>query len=307
MTKILSGKQLSQNLQDELQQKVQKYFPNKDKYIAILFFGENSASKTYVKLKKKFAKNIGLHVEVFGQEDDKNTDFCEDLNIYKNQEYDSVVKIVELIQFLNFDKDCVWILVQLPLPDEFMKYKSQILSAISPKKDIDWLWGTLFGLSSIDLIDFVPATPKSVLYLLEKYDLWDMKGKTIAILWQSNLVWKPLTLELIKRWATVYSTNHYNDQNKIKNICKKSDYIISCTGQIHLIDESYLREDQSQIIVDVGYWYKDGKPVGDVQFEKIKNKVFAYTPVPGGVWPLTVACLFDNIFVLKNIKPYILA
>lgn len=89
---------------------------------------------------------------------------------------------------------------------------------------------------------------------------------------------------------------------------KQSDYIISCTGQVHLVDDSFLRDDKTQILVDVGYGHIDGKPVGDVNIDTIKDKVAAYTPVPGGVGPLTVACLFANVFTLQAyldiLKPY---
>jgi len=302
MEKILSGIKLAKDLKVELKEKVGKYFPQKQPYIAIVYLWNNPASKTYVNLKKRYWEDIWIHVEIFGQDWDQETEYDEDLNIYKNQEYDNVPKIIELIKYLNFDQDCVWILVQLPLPEEFQEYKNIILASISPKKDIDGLWGVLFGLSATDVIDFVPATPKSVIYLLTKYGLDDVQWKTISILGQSNLVGKPLALELIKKWATVYSTNHYNEQKKIKNITKNSDYIISCTWSIHLIDETYLSPNKNQIIIDVGYGYLDGKPVWDVQIEKIEDKIKYYTPVPGGVGPLTVACLFDNIFVLQDYK-----
>jgi methylenetetrahydrofolate dehydrogenase (NADP+)/methenyltetrahydrofolate cyclohydrolase len=91
-------------------------------------------------------------------------------------------------------------------------------------------------------------------------------------------------------------------------IAKQSDYIISSTGKVHLVDADFVRDDKSQIIVDVGYGHIDGKPVGDVNIDLIKDKVAAYTPVPGGVGPLTVACLFANVFVLQSysdvLKPY---
>jgi len=115
-------------------------------------------------------------------------------------------------------------------------------------------------------------------------------------------------MECIKRGATVYTCNADTPIDEIKKIAKNSEYIISCTGKIHLIDESFLRDDISQIILDVGYGHKDGKPVGDVDIEAIQNKVASYTPVPGGIGPLTVACLFDNVFVLQSyldiLKPY---
>ncbi|HCB52042.1 TPA: hypothetical protein DEP21_05790 [Patescibacteria group bacterium] len=89
---------------------------------------------------------------------------------------------------------------------------------------------------------------------------------------------------------------------EIKQFTQKSDYIIACTGQVHLVDDSWIRQDNSQIIVDVGYGHIDGKPVGDVNIDSIFDKVLAYTPVPGGIGPLTVACLFDNIFTLQGYK-----
>ncbi len=95
---------------------------------------------------------------------------------------------------------------------------------------------------------------------------------------------------------------------EIQSVCKQSDYIISCTGKVHLVNEQFIRDDQTQIIVDVGYGHIDGKPVGDVQIDAIADKVAAYTPVPGGVGPLTVACIFSNVLDLQNykeiLKPY---
>jgi len=305
MTQILSGIEIAKNFKNELTNKVLKYFPHKKPYIAIIFLWDNPASQTYVSLKKKFGKDIGIDVEIFWQTSDKQTNYDEDLQIYKNQDYDNIHKIIELINYLNFDKDCVWILVQLPLPPEFLNYKSIILSSIAPEKDIDWMWWVLIWLSAIDLIDFIPATPKAVFYLLEKYNFTDFQWKTISILWQSNLVWKPLAMEFIKRWATVYITNHYNDKSKIQEITKKSDFIISCTGKIHLIDEEFLSEQKWQTIVDVWYWYINWKPAWDVQIKQIHDKVSAYTPVPWGIGPLTVACLFDNIFVLQDYRSQI--
>jgi methylenetetrahydrofolate dehydrogenase (NADP+)/methenyltetrahydrofolate cyclohydrolase len=138
-------------------------------------------------------------------------------------------------------------------------------------------------LSEIGLIDFIPATPRAVFSLLNHYKLDDFHGKMVAILGQSNIVGKPLVLECIKRGATVYTCNVDTPVEEIKAMTKQSAYIISCTGKVHLVDESFIRDDKSQIIVDVGYGHIDGKPVGDVNIEKIAEKVSSYTPVPGGV------------------------
>ena len=203
-------------------------------YIAILFFGDNGGSKIYVQRKQAYGEEIGIPVAVFGQYkvdartsdevqrrslssktnkeefeyieaiNGKKAEFpishtFDDISIYLQQQYDSIFKIRDLINFLNFDKDCVGIIAQLPLPAELKQYESEILSAISPLKDIDGLSGVAEGLSQSGIIDFLPATPKAVLTLLNHYKLDNFKGKTIAILGQSNIVGKPLALACIQR------------------------------------------------------------------------------------------------------------
>ncbi len=313
MNMILSWKELSISFKQELIHKRATFFGDRKAYVAIIFLGDDYSSATYVKHKKAYGESIWLPVIVFGQnhqaEYDRNqAGKFDDVGIYINQNYDSIWKIMELVRYLNHDDECVGIIIQLPLPQQFEPYKEQLLAAITPQKDLDGLGGVIVWLSEMGLIDFIPATPKAVLYLLEQYKLDDFGGKTVAILWQSNIVGKPLVLECIKRGATVYTCNSQTPVEEIKTIIKNSAYIISSTGKVHLIDQSFLRDDKTQIVVDVGYGHIDGKPVGDVNIDAIKDKVAAYTPVPGWVWPLTVACLFDNVFVLQSyadvLKPY---
>lgn len=305
---LLEWKKISENLKLELSQKVKQFFPNKDKYIWIIYLWNNSSSKTYVWAKQKFGEEVWISVHIFGQYKKwdnlpNNTQNDYDVQLYMKQEYDNISKIIDLINYLNHDKDCIGILVQLPLPTELQEYKAKILSSISPQKDIDWMWWILNWLSSIDLIDFVPATPKAVIKILKEYNLYDIKWKNICIIGQSNLVGKPLALEFIKQWATVFSVNKDTNTEEIKLLCKQSDIIVSCTWAVHLIDQSFVRHDQSQIIIDVWYGHKDGKAVWDVNFQDIIDKVKHITPVPWGIGPLTVACLFDNIFsIQENLK-----
>ncbi len=310
---LLSWKELSALLKQELINKRITMFGDAKKYVAIIFLGDDYSSFAYVKHKKAYGDSIWLPVIVFWQnhqaEYDRNqAGKFDDVGIYINQNYDSVWKVMELIRYLNHDDECVGIIIQLPLPEQFLPYKEYLLAAITPQKDVDWLGWVILWLSEMGLVDFIPATPKAVLYLLEKYELDDFKGKTIAILGQSNIVGKPLAIECIKRGATVYTCNSSTPPEQIKTIAKMADYIISSTWKIHLIDDSFVRNDKTQIIVDVGYGHIDGKPVGDVNIETIKDKVASYTPVPGGVWPLTVACIFDNVFTLQGyedvLKPY---
>ncbi len=310
---ILSWKDISLRFQQELAEQVKTVFTGKKPYVAVIFLWDNPWSSIYVKNKKKYGELIGLPVVVFGQNnlpqyDKTQVKSDEDVVIYINQTYDTIFKVMELIDYLNYDSDCVGILIQMPLPSQFEEYKEKMVAAITPEKDVDGLGGVILWLAEIWLIDFVPATPRAVFHLLEQYQLADFHGKSVTIIWQSNIVGKPLALECIKRGATVYSCNSDTPLKKIKAICKYSDYIISCTGKVHLVDASFVRDDQTQIIVDVGYGHIDGKPVGDVKIEEIADKVSAYTPVPGGVWPLTVACIFANVLTLQSyadvLKPY---
>lgn len=302
---LLEWTKLAQKMQKELTEKTSKLFPNKEKYVGIIYLWEDKSSKVYVWLKQKYGEKIWIPVHIFGQykkwdnlPNNLNNDY--DVQLYMKQEYDNIWKVIDLISYLNSDKDCIGIIVQLPLPEKFKQYKAKILSTIAPDKDIDWLGGILTGLSSIDLIDFVPATPKAVMNILQEYSLYNIRWKIITIVWQSNLVGKPLMLELVKQWGTVYSCNSNTPKEELKKLCKSSDYIISCTWVVHLLNNEFVRNDQSQIIIDVWYGHKDWKPVWDIDFDSVKDKVKYITPVPGGIGPLTVACLFENIFTIKE-------
>lgn len=298
---LLLGKEISTKLKIQIKDKVSQIFGDKPVYLAVIFLWDNSSSKTYVTLKKKYWEDVWIRVEIFGQSDDIEVDDPV-LKLYKKENYDNSAKIIELIHYLNYDSKCIWIIVQLPLPDQFLSDKEKILATISPAKDVDWLAWVVNWLSEIWLIDFVPATPRAVFVLLDNYWLGNLKWKSVAVIWQSNLVGKPLVMESIKRWASVSSFNEFTDSDLVQQICKKSDYIFSCTGQVHLVNQNYVWENKNQIIVDVGYGHKDGKAVGDVDFESISDKVAYITPVPGWVGPITVACIFDNIFVLQKNK-----
>lgn len=288
---ILRGKELSLQIQENLKEK-SKSLPE-NSYMAILFFWNDFSSGTYVRHKQKYGESIGIPVKIFTEEG---------FSPLVQEKEGLANRVFNLIHQLNHDPFCIGIIIQLPLPAELKPHQNELLSTISPEKDIDGLGGINTGLSSTGLIDFIPATPKAVITLLQHYKLDNLKGKKVAIIGQSNIVGKPLIMECIKRWAIVSSFNIDYTPEEIKQFTQKSDYIIACTGHVHLVDDSRIRHDQSQIIIDVGYGHIDGKPVGDVNIESIADKVAAYTPVPGGIGPLTVACLFDNIFTLQRYK-----
>lgn len=296
---LLYGKPLAETIKITLTQKVNHYFPDKRHYVAILFFWDNNSSATYVKHKQAYAKEIWLETIVFWQKWYKNWPFPHLLR-FQEQTYDRADKILKLISHLNQDEYCIGIMIQLPLPPYLAKVKYKLLQAIEETKDIDGLGGSLVGKSFFEMLDFTPATPKAVLWLLDYYNLGNLKGKNVAIIGQSTIVWKPLALECLKRGAIVQCFDIKNTTQEIQNWCQRADLIFSGTGAIHLINEHHLRANKDQIVIDIGYGHLNGKPVGDVDFVAIQNKVAHITPVPGGIGPLTIAALFSNTISLRE-------
>lgn len=296
MTLILDGRPHAAVMKEQLQQKTQDVFWSRQVYMAIIFVWDNSASAAYVGFKKKFGDNIGIAVEIFWQDDQTKFPYLSEQKL--QAKHWTVDDIVQVINFLNNDPNCVGIIVQLPLPDPLWADTAKITQHIHPSKDIDAMGWMIYGMDSFGTIDFLGATPQAAMTLLKQYDLDNVWGKIVSIVGQSNLIGKPLATHLMKKWATVLSFNSKSPKQQMYELCKQSDYIFACTGVIHVVDENYINDTKNQIIVDIGYGYLDGKPVGDVQLDNIKDKVAAYTPIPGGVGPLTVASLFANIFTL---------
>jgi len=281
---ILDGNLVAKNLDAYTLKKISenKEF-YKDKYVAFLLFEDDTPSRAYIKMKQKKAEQFGLWTKVI-----------EDINL------DDYQKAIEIIDELNFDEKCIWILVQLPLNEKLKAFQWKILANINPKKDIDGLGWVLFGLSQIEAIYFLPATVRAIFEILKFYKIW-VAWKNVSILWQSNLIWKPTAMECMRQQATVFSFNSFSNIEDIKQACKKSDVIISATGQLHMIDKSFLLEDKMQVLIDVGWWKVKNKPAGDFNFEKIDTENHMFTPVPGGVWPVTVSSIFANLVDLQEI------
>ena len=295
---LLKGKEKAEWLKNKHKKLRYEYFWDEKKFVAVLFFWENNPSQVYVNLKKKYAKEIWFDFLVFGQKEAFFEKEYPDLVDFQKMEYLKKDDVITLINKLNNDERCIWIICQLPLTDTLHMYQREICDSITPLKDMDWLWDILQNLAFDWKIDFLPATAQSVISLWNAYDLWDFKWKIISVIGQSDIVWKPISKYLELKWAEVHKYDVTNSVDEIISQTKISDVIISCTWALHLIDERFINENKNQIIIDVGYWFLDWKSTGDVNFERIENKVYAISPVPGWVWPMTVACLFWNIFTI---------
>ena len=210
--------------------------------------------------------------------------------------------MIELVKILNNDECCVWIICQLPLTDQLKPYQREICNAITPLKDMDWLWDKLQEWAFEWEIEFLPATAQAVISLWNAYNLWSFGWKIISVIWQSDIVWRPIAKYLQLKWADVHTFDIRNTPEEIMEQTKKSDAIISCTWALHLVNDKFVNKKKNQILIDVWYGFLNWKSAGDVDFEKVENKVYAISPVPGWVGPMTVASLFGNIFTIWEQK-----
>lgn len=260
MLKILDGKIIRDEIIIKLKNKIESF--DSKPTLAIIQIGNLEESNKYIKAKKSFSEKIGAEV--------RHIQFADTI---------SQDEIIVEIQRLNQDQTVSGIILQLPIPNNLNSL--EIIEAIDPRKDVDGL--TL-------LTKFIPATAKGILNLIDYYKI-ELKDKKVVIMGRSKLVGQPTAKALSSRGVEV-SVVHSKTENP-KETTRTADILIVAIGKAGLVDETYVSS--GQIVIDVGINMQSGKLVGDVDFEKVKNIVSAITPVPGGVGPLTVASLFENL------------
>jgi len=269
---IIDGKKEAALFREEIKNEISflKKEKNKVPGLSVILIGDFAPSQIYVKNKEKNAKEVGINSEVI--------------------RYPKEVKEIEVlnkIEELNNNKNVSAILVQLPLPNHINKKK--IINAINPLKDVDGFNPVNVGNLSSGYQAIVPCTPLGCLTLIKKVEK-NLSGKRAVIIGRSNLNGKPMAQLLLKENCTV--TVVHSKTKDLKAECKKADIIVAAVGVANLVKEDWVKEDS--IIIDVGINKIKDKIVGDVDYEALKNKVRAITPVPGGVGPMTIACLLQN-------------
>ena len=282
MTKIIDGKKISQRLKDNLKIEIDE-IKNTFKRVpglAVVQVGDVAASSVYVKAKTKAAKEVGIIV--FDHHLDASTTQSD---------------LLHLINELNKNEDVNGILVQLPLPTNINE--QIILDSIHPNKDADGFHPLNVGKLSISNSNnenlLIPCTPLGCLIMLQDEGI-DLSGKNAVIIGRSNIVGKPMAQLLIKESCTV--TIAHSKTINIENICRSADILVVAIGKPEVVKSNWVKD--GAIIIDVGInrindvENNKTKLVGDVMFDEVKNKVSAITPVPGGVGPMTIACLLKN-------------
>ena len=269
---LIDGKKIAAELRNELKVEVdgiKKKF-NKVPGLTVILIGDLAPSQIYVRNKEKFAKEIGLKSEIIKYPRDIQE-----------------ISVLNKIDELNKDEAVSGILVQLPLPDHIDKQK--IIERINPDKDVDGFHPYNVGNLSSGYESSVPCTPLGCYLLIKKIEP-NLSGKKAIVIGRSNLNGKPMAQLLLKENCTVTIT--HSKTKDLKNECSKGDIVIAAVGIPELVKADWIKKDA--IVIDVGINKTDKGIVGDVAFEEVSKVAKALTPVPGGVGPMTIACLLKN-------------
>tara|TARA_Y100000590_G_scaffold134495_1_gene153900 strand:+ start:807 stop:1652 length:846 start_codon:yes stop_codon:yes gene_type:complete len=269
---LIDGKKTSAEIREELKKEVSQIKEEKNQVpgLTVILIGDLAPSQIYVRMKEKAAIEIGLKSEIIK---------------YPNDVEEKTV--LEKINELNKDNSVSGILVQLPLPKHIDKQK--VIEEISPAKDVDGFHPVNVGNLSSGYESTIPCTPLGCYLLLKRYEK-NLNGKKAVVVGRSNLNGKPMTQLLLKENCTVTIT-HSKTKN-IKEECLQADIIVAAVGIPELIRGDWVKKDA--IVIDVGINKTEKGIVGDVAFDEVSKVAKALTPVPGGVGPMTIACLMKN-------------
>jgi len=274
---IIDGKKIAENLRIKLKKEIEQLPASQIRPgLTVILIGDDLASQIYVRNKEKFAQEVGIRSKIL--------------------KFDSTIteqNLISEIHKLNSDTSVHGILVQLPLPNHINSRK--IISEIDPGKDVDGFHPVNVGNLSAGNEALVPCTPYGC-YLLLKEVVSDLSGLHAVIIGRSNINGKPMAQLLLKEDCTV--TIAHSKTKNLKQLCLTADILVAAVGKAHMVKSDWVKSDCVVIDVGINRLEENGnkKIVGDVDFENIKNKVKAITPVPGGVGPMTISCLLNNTF-----------
>jgi len=281
VAQTIDGQALAEKIEAQLKLKIDQ-LPQKP-CLAIVSVGKNPASEVYLKYKIKACNQIGIGLK--------------EVSLSETIKEEDLIKIVER---LNNDSTVDAVLIQLPLPEQ-INFKKVILH-LDPEKDVDCLHPLNFGnlclieKNGLDLDkQLLPCTPRGIIHLLNSLNL-DLSGLKVVIVGRSNLVGKPLSNLLVIMGATV--TLCHSQTKNLADETRQADVLISAVGRPGLITAPMVKS--GAVVIDVGITKLNGRLLGDADFESVKDKARAITPVPGGVGPMTIASLLENTWLLAK-------
>ncbi|MCQ1363229.1 bifunctional methylenetetrahydrofolate dehydrogenase/methenyltetrahydrofolate cyclohydrolase FolD [Staphylococcus aureus] len=280
VAKILDGKQIAkdyrQGLQDQVEALKEKGFTPK---LSVILVGNDGASQSYVRSKKKAAEKIGMISEIVHLEETATEE-----------------EVLNELNRLNNDDSVSGILVQVPLPKQVSEQK--IIEAINPEKDVDGFHPINIGKLYIDEQTFVPCTPLGIMEILKHADI-DLEGKNAVVIGRSHIVGQPVSKLLLQKNASV--TILHSRSKDMASYLKDADVIVSAVGKPGLVTKDVVKE--GAVIIDVGNTPdENGKLKGDVDYDAVKEIAGAITPVPGGVGPLTITMVLNNTLLAEKMR-----
>lgn len=280
VAKILDGKQIAkdyrQGLQNQVEALKEKGFTPK---LSVILVGNDGASQSYVRSKKKAAEKIGMISEIVHLEETATEE-----------------EVLNELNRLNNDDSVSGILVQVPLPKQVSEQK--ILEAINPDKDVDGFHPINIGKLYIDEQTFVPCTPLGIMEILKHADI-DLEGKNAVVIGRSHIVGQPVSKLLLQKNASV--TILHSRSKDMASYLKDADVIVSAVGKPGLVTKDVVKE--GAVILDVGNTPdENGKLKGDVDYDAVKEIAGAITPVPGGVGPLTITMVLNNTLLAEKMR-----
>ena len=273
MAIIIDGKATSLAMKEELKTKIDAFVSETGVTpgLAVIIVGNNPASAVYVRNKENACGAVGIRSETF-----------------RLPEETTETELLALVEKLNTEKSIHGILVQLPLPSHISEEK--VIASISPAKDVDAFHAQNVGHIMIGNYHFLPCTPAGVMALLERYRI-DVAGKHCVVIGRSNIVGKPQAMLLLEKNGTV--TVCHSKTRNLADITRQADILVAAVGRARFVTADMVKE--GAVVIDVGInRLADGTLCGDVDFETVKEKAYAITPVPGGVGPMTVTMLLYN-------------
>ena len=272
MAMLIDGKAISAQIKDELREEA-AHLAAEGRHVclAVIQVGSDPASSIYVGNKKKACDYVGI-----------------DSLSYELEEHTSEQELLSLIDRLNRDDKVDGILVQLPLPEHIDE--NAVIRAIHPDKDVDGFHPESAGRLCIGEKGFVPCTPAGIIQMLKRSGI-EIEGKECVVVGRSNIVGKPMALLLRRENGTV--TVAHSRTRDLREVTKRADILVAAVGKPKFITAEYIKE--GAVVIDVGiHRNEDNKLCGDVDFDDVKEKAAAITPVPGGVGPMTIAMLMSN-------------
>lgn len=278
---LVDGKKIAARLQNDLKNNLLELNFSEPIKLAVILVGDDPASQIYANKKKIIAKDLGI--------------ICDVYELSKNS---TAKEVIEKINFLQQDKNLYGLIIQLPLPDNLWSQTRLITDHIRPELDVDCLSHFSLGKILMNELYFVPPIIGAVREILNEYKI-ELEGKHVCLVGRGELIGRPLAAYFLNLPVTLSVCG--KSTKKLSDITKQADILISGVGKPNLINAAMVKS--GAVVIDLATTYNQGKVQGDIDFNSVKTKASLLTPVPGGIGPITVIKLMENIvFAVRNKK-----